>query len=78
MQFAPNGKLGFIAWRGRDLIYRERNSGNWSERVLGTYGSGYSAGGVEEYRFQPFAALVFDSQSRAHILRQNGGSFAHH
>ncbi|MEO6034849.1 MAG: hypothetical protein ABIQ35_06315, partial [Verrucomicrobiota bacterium] len=56
LQFAPNGKLGFIAWRGRDLLYRERNGSTWSERVIGSYGSGYSAGGPEEYRFQPFAA----------------------
>lgn len=78
LQFAPNGKLGFIVWRGRDLLYRERNGSSWTEQVIGSYGSGYSAGGVEEYRFQPYAALLFDSQSRAHILRQNGGSFAHH
>ncbi len=78
LQFAPNGKLGFIAWRGQDLIYRERNSGTWSEQIIGRYGANYAAGGREEYRFQPHAALLFDSQSRAHVLRLNGSSVAHH
>ncbi|MEO5802975.1 MAG: hypothetical protein ABIR24_05560 [Verrucomicrobiota bacterium] len=78
LQFAPNGKLGFIAWRGQDLIYRERNGGSWSEQIIGRFGSTYVPGVREEYRFQPHAALLFDSQSRAHILRLNGSSVAHH
>src|SRR5690606_31709712 len=35
-------------------------------------------GAAEEYRFQPHAFLLFDSQSRAHVLRLNGSNFAHH
>lgn len=79
LQFAPSGKLGLIVWRNRDLIYRERGTdGAWSEQILGTFGSVYQAGITEEYRFQPHAALLFDSQSRAHVLRLAGSSVAHH
>ncbi|MEO6034939.1 MAG: hypothetical protein ABIQ35_06775 [Verrucomicrobiota bacterium] len=78
LQFAPNGKLGFIAWRGQDLIYRERVNNSWSEQVIGRYGSIFTPGIAEEYRFQPHVALLFDSQSRAHILRLSGFSVAHH
>lgn len=78
LQFAANGKLGFIAWRGQDLIYRERNGSSWTEQTLGRFGSTFAPGTREEYRFQPQAALLFDSQSRAHILRLNGASVAHH
>jgi hypothetical protein len=78
VQYAANGKLGFIVWRGPDLVYRERNGTIWTEQTLGAYGATYVAGVFEEYRFQPQAALLFDSQSRAHILRLNGGSVAHH
>ncbi len=78
LQFAPDGKLGFIAWRGQDLIYRERVNNFWSEQVIGRYGLVFTPGVSEEYRFQPHAALLFDSQSRAHILRLNGSSVAHH
>src|SRR5687768_9044822 len=31
LQYAPNGKLGFIVWRGQDLLYRERNGSVWTE-----------------------------------------------
>lgn len=78
LQFAPNGKLGVIAWRGQDLIYRERSGGKWSEQVIGRFGNVYARGTREEYRFQPHAALLFDSQSRAHILRLTTSSVAHH
>jgi hypothetical protein len=78
IQFAPNGKLGFIVWRGQDLVYRERNGTVWSEQTIGTFGNIYLPGGVEEYRFQPMTILLFDSQSRAHILRLNGSSIMQH
>jgi hypothetical protein len=78
VQFAPNGKLGIIVWRGPDLIYRERIANTWSEEVIGSYGNIFSPGTREEYRFQPQAALLFDSQSRAHVLRLSGSSVAHH
>ena len=77
-QYAPNGKLGFIVWRGRDLVYRERNGTVWREQVIGALGNNYVAGVTEEYRFQPLAALLFDSASRAHILRVSGNSVRHH
>lgn len=78
LQFAPDGKLGFIAWRGPELIYRERVGGVWSEQIIGSFGANFASGTREEYRFQPHVALLFDSQSRAHILRLNGSSVAHH
>ena len=78
LQYAPNGKLGFIVWRGQDLVYRERNGTVWSEQVIGAFGRTYVPGVSEEYRFQPQAALLFDSQSHAHVLRLNGASVAHH
>jgi hypothetical protein len=78
LQYAPNGKLGFIAWRGRDLLYRERNGTAWTERVIGAFGRVYTAGAHEEYRFQPHAALLYDSQSRARILWLSGSTVRHH
>lgn len=78
LQYAPSGKLGFIVWRGQDLLYRERNGSVWSERVIGAYGRVYTPGSREEYRFQPHAALLFDSQSRARILWLNGSTVRHH
>jgi len=78
IQFAPNGKLGFIVWRGRDLVYRERVGAVWSEQTIGQYGTDYTPGITEEYRFQPLTILVFDSQSRARIMRLNGSSIAQH
>jgi hypothetical protein len=78
LQYAPNGKLGFIVWRGKDLLYRERNGSVWREYVVGTFGNTYAPGVTEEYRFQPLCALLFDSASRAHILRLSGNSVRHH
>jgi hypothetical protein len=78
IQFAPNGRLGFIVWRGQDLVYRERNGTVWSEQVIGAFGRTYSPGGLEEYRFQPQAALLFDSLSQAHILWLSGATVRHH
>lgn len=78
VQYAPNGKLGFIVWRGKDLVYRERNGTVWREQVLGAFGNTYVPGVTEEYRFQPLTALLFDSASRAHILRLSGSSIRHH
>jgi hypothetical protein len=78
VQYAPNGKLGFIVWRGRDLIYRERNGTVWREHVVGPFGNTYVPGTTEEYRFQPLSALLYDSASRAHLLRVTGNSVRHH
>ena len=78
VQYAPNGKLGFIVWRGRDLVFRERNGTVWREQIIGAFGNTYVAGITEEYRFQPLTALLYDSASRAHILRISGNSVRHH
>src|SRR6185503_1026086 len=74
LQFAPNGKLGLIVWRGQDLVYRERNGTVWTEQVIGRFGNVYTPGPREEYRFQPHTALLFDSQSHAHVLRLSGST----
>lgn len=78
LQYAPNGKLGFIVWRGQDLVYRERNGTVWTERVIGAFGRAYAPGAREEYRFQPHAALLYDSQSRARILWLSGSTVRQH
>ena len=78
LQYAPNGKLGFIVWRGKDLVYRERNGSVWREQVLGAFGNTYVPGVTEEYRFQPLSALLYDSRSRAHVLRMSGSTIRHH
>ena len=78
LQYAPNGKLGFIVWRGQDLLYRERNGTAWTEQVIGRFGRAYAPGSREEYRFQPHAALLFDSQSRARVLWLSGSTVRHH
>ena len=78
LQFAPNGKLGLIVWRGQDLVYRERVGTAWSEQILGRFGNVYTPGTREEYRFQPHAALLFDSQSRARVVRLSGSTVRHH
>src|SRR5947207_300655 len=44
VQFAPNGRLGFIVWRGTDLVYRERNGTVWSEQTIGAFGNTYVPG----------------------------------
>ncbi|MGV3772012.1 MAG: chitobiase/beta-hexosaminidase C-terminal domain-containing protein [Verrucomicrobiales bacterium] len=86
IQYAPDGKLGFIVWKDRQLIYRERNtSGNWSESVVNGGGNvfqmllTFSYGGMrEDYRFQPSAILLFDVQSQPHVLQANGRNVAHY
>jgi hypothetical protein len=78
LQYAPNGKLGFVFWRGEDLVYRERNGTAWTEQVIGRFGRAYTPGAREEYRFQPHAALLFDSQSRARVLWLSGSTVRHH
>src|SRR5580765_1399710 len=77
VQFASNGRLGFIVWHGLDLVYRERNGTVWSEQTIGSFGKTYVPGVSEEYRFQPQAALLYDSQSQAHILWLNGSTVRH-
>ena len=78
VQYALNGKLGFIIWRGENLVYRERIGTAWTEQVIGRFGRVYTPGSREEYRFQPHAALLFDSQSRARVLWLSGSTVRHH
>src|SRR5687768_2489256 len=43
-QFAPDGRLGFIAWKGQQLILRERSTnGTWSEQIIGNGGATFQA-----------------------------------
>lgn len=80
VQYAPDGKLGFIVWRDQQLIYRERNtSGGWTEEVVNNTGNvfkmltGFTYSGLrEDYKFQPSAALLYDSSSRAHVFQASG------
>jgi hypothetical protein len=85
IQYAPDGKLGFIVWVDQQLIFRERSSsGSWSEQVVSSDGNTFKPYLVfdfsaprEDYRFQPSAALVYDSSSRPHIFQANGRSIKH-
>ncbi len=85
VQFAPDGKLGFITWRDQQLIYRERNtSGSWSEQVINSEGNSFKPYLVfdfsaprEDYRFQPSAVLLYDSSSSPHIFQVSGREIEH-
>jgi hypothetical protein len=75
VQFAPSGKLGFIAWRGRDLVLRERAvDGKWTEQVVSSAGLPYTLRSADDFRFQPLAALLYDSASRPHVVRYISGT----
>jgi hypothetical protein len=79
VQYAPNGKLGFIVWRNQDLIIRERNtSGTWTEQTITSGGAIFKMNALrEDYKFQPSAILLYDSASQAHIFKVNGTAIAH-
>ena len=77
IQYAPSGKLG-SSFGGTGPRLPRRNGTVWEERVIGRFGNTYVPGAREEYRFQPHVALLFDSQSRAHVLRLSGSSVRHH
>ena len=74
VQFAPNGTLGFIFWKGRDLTIRERStSGNWTEQVVSGTGNLFQMNSTRtDYKFQPAALLLYDSNSQPHVFRLNG------
>ncbi|HYE32242.1 MAG TPA: hypothetical protein VEH27_12495 [Methylomirabilota bacterium] len=80
VQFAPSGALGMIVWKNQNLVYRERNtSGSWSEATISSSGRTFTAGSREEFRFQPHAALLFNSVSQPVVIRYAGGaSFVAH
>jgi hypothetical protein len=85
IQYAPNGKLGFIAWRDTDLIFRERDaSGAWREQVVTGGGNVFKmllvfdfTGPREDYRFQPSCVLLYDANSNPHIFEANGTGIQH-
>lgn len=86
VQYAADGKLGFIVWKDTGLIYRERNTaGGWTEQTIDNGGrvftpiTGFNYWGPrEEYRFQRSAGLVFDSFSKPHVFIVSGRNVAHH
>lgn len=81
MQYAASGTLGFIVWRDQQLVLRERTrEGVWSETVISNDGRKWVAKDYEDFRFQSAAALLFDSGSRAHVLRvtSSGSAVVHH
>src|SRR5688572_13286183 len=67
VQFAADGKLGFIVWRDTDLIIRERAvNGTWSEQTVRSGGRTFQPylsfeflKPREDYRFQPSAVLLY-------------------
>lgn len=86
IQYAPDGKLAFLAYRDRDLIVRERNTaGGWTESVVNSMGNlfvpltsfSYS-GPRNDFSFQAPAALVYDSQSRLHVFSGTGTTIIHY
>lgn len=79
VQFAPDGRLGFIVWRGQQLILRERSAaGAWVEQVITAGGATFQTRAYDEHRFQPHAALIYDSLSVPHVLRVASGAVWHH
>jgi hypothetical protein len=85
IQYSPDGRLGFIAWRDQQLIFRERSgSGSWSEQLVNSEGNTFKPYLVfdfsaprEDYRFQPSAVLLYDSSSRPHIFQVSGRDIEH-
>jgi len=80
VQFAPNGTLGMIFWKGRDLLIRERNTaGGWTEQVVSGNGNLFQMNITRtDYRFQPAAVLLYDSTSQPHVFRLNGSKSIQH
>lgn len=80
VQYAPNGTLGFIFWKGRDLMMRERTTaGNWSEQLVSGGGNLFQMNvNRSDYRFQPAALLLYDSNSQPHVFRLNGTKSIQH
>lgn len=75
VQFAPNGTLGMLFWNGRNLTLRERStSGLWREEILTGSGNLFQINITrQDYKFQPAALLLYDSNSEAHIFHAAGG-----
>jgi hypothetical protein len=80
VQYAPSGKLGHIAWRNRELIFRERTTGgNWAESVVASDGRTFNSAAERQYsNFQPAALLLYGSDSVPHVFKHAGGSSIAH
>ncbi|HEX7862386.1 MAG TPA: hypothetical protein VF773_18760 [Verrucomicrobiae bacterium] len=80
VQFAPNGMLGFIFWKGRELMIRERTSaGGWFEQTVAGGGNLFQMNITRmDYKFQPAALLLYDSNSQPHVFKVNGGKTIAH
>jgi hypothetical protein len=80
VQFAPNGTLGILFWKGRDLTIRERTpAGSWSEQVVTGGGNLFQSGSTRaDYKFQPAALLLYDSNSEAHVFKVNASKAISH
>jgi hypothetical protein len=80
VQFAPNGTLGLIFWNGRNLTCRERStSGQWREEIVSGSGNLFQPNITRhDYKFQPAALLLYDSNSQPHVFRAAGGKIISH
>ncbi|GEM_PF-2146952 len=79
LQFSPSGRLALLAWRGDELIYCERQpDGRWSVEGLMHSRRFFQPTGYDEHRFQPQAALLFDSGSRPHVFVAGANSIQHY
>jgi hypothetical protein len=86
VQYAPDGKLAFVAWRDHDLIVRERTTaGAWTEAVVNSLGNTFVplltfdfSGARNDFSFQPSVGIAYDSQSRLHIFQGYGKSIIHY
>ncbi|MDX1953727.1 MAG: hypothetical protein SFY81_16270 [Verrucomicrobiota bacterium] len=80
IQYAPDGNLAFIVWRGNQLLYRQRNpAGNWLEETISGGGGLFQENSSrEDWHFQPGAALLFDSASRANVFKIEGAQVVHY
>lgn len=78
VQYAPNGKLGLIVWKERNLILRERSaSGSWSESTITAGAPAADLSPRLLYTPFPAAVLLYDSASAAHVFKASGNSVQH-
>lgn len=80
VQFARNGTLGMIFWKGRELMIRERySSGGWVEQTVSGGGNLFQHNiNRTDYKFQPAGVLLYDSNSQPHVFRVSGGRTISH
>lgn len=82
IQYAPDGRLGFIFWRDQQLVLRERTAGgSWTEQAINSAGRTFApllsfnfSGPRSDYDFQPSAILLYDSQSRPNVFQVSGAN----